>query len=114
MGKVNETQLVTGIFCFETSLSLTNEIFSIRTLSIISKEIKVLIEPQTVEAGSTGRLTRRPNKVPKSCKAADPKPTSLSPQISAPSPPVVGDAVLLEEDQLTSDKVKLQLRRDLH
>ena len=54
-----------------------------------------------------------PDKVPNSSKTADPKPMSLSSQVCTSSPPVISDPIVLEEHQLASDKVKLQLRPDL-
>ena len=39
---------------------------------------------------------------------------SLSSHICSSNPPVIVDPIVLEEHQLTSDEVKLQLRPDLH
>ena len=52
MGKLNNTQLVTELFCFETSLSLTYEISFIKTRIIVSEEIETT-QLQTVFTGAT-------------------------------------------------------------
>ena len=104
------------IFSFEDSLFLAYEISLSGTWKIISKKAITIWQQQTIFTSATIWFDVMPDKIPNSFKTSSPVSMSIPPLVCASSPPVpspVNQSAVLEEYQLASDKVHLQLGPDL-